>query len=177
MRKFLVVTLLASLVGLSCDQRTNPLNPQADVQITDVREVNTTINIELQALDSAGNNVVCVVTLDPERLEITFREQYGGRNAYITDFQVRYFEWNGQNLLPYTPLWGQTSIFVPAGSTATMNLNVFQWDVLRDLIQNPRPITAEIWIAGHDEAQNPFQFQFYHNIAVVVYGCTPAAGP
>ncbi len=178
-REILVVgAVLVFIAG--CDQRTNPLNPDAVVTVRDVREINTTIRIAISQVDST-NQVICEVMFDPGRLEITFQEEYGGQWATVYAYEVEYRDIDG-NPLGITTLRGQTYVRIPPRGQATVNLAVVTEEIANYLVfQNQAAAIAHVvlYVKGDYQGQTiegaglTYTFPFDHTIFVYFRGCSP----
>lgn len=170
--------LLVSLIltGGGCDQRTNPLNPDAVVTVREVKEINTVITMEEQQYtDPQGNTItICQVTFDPGRVEVVFQEEYGGQWATVYEYQVEYYDENF-NPLPYTPLHGYTSVRIPPLGQASVNVALLDNEIFQDLIFSGRTaVKAHLTLKVKGDYQGEttegaglvYTFDFYHDVVV-----------
>ena len=172
-------SVLLLLAG--CDQRTNPLNPDAVVTVRDVREINTLITMEQQQFtDPLGNTItICQVTLDPGRVEVVFQEEYGGQWATVYEYQVEYLD-EQFNPLPYTPLHGFTSVRIPPRGQASVNVGLVTNEIFDDLINTGRTVVKAhltLKVKGDYQGETTggaglvYTFDFYHDIFVQFRTC------
>lgn len=171
-RDLLLVVLPFVLAG--CDQRTNPLNPDAIVTVRDVREINTIIRLEEQFIQDPFGNVyfICQVEIDPGRVQVVFQEEYGGQWATVYQYEVEYLD-DQFNPIGLTPLWGTTSVRIPPRGQASVNVGLVTEQVLNELIaQNQTVIKARLTLRVKGDYQGEttggagldYTFTFYHDI-------------
>jgi len=178
-REILMVSSVLLLAG--CDQRTNPLNPDAVVTVRDVREINTQIHLDRQEItDPAGNTIIiCQVTIDPGRVVVVFQEEYGGQWATVYEYRVEYLD-EQFNPLPLTPLHGTTSVRIPPRGQASVNVGLVTNEVFSELSNLGRTVVkAHLTLKVKGDYQGEtvggagrvYTFDFYHDIFVVYRTC------
>ena len=172
-REILVLGAFLTLLA-GCDQRTNPLNPDAVVTVRDVREINTVIRMQEQFLQDPFGNVIiiCQVDIDPGRVVVVFQEEYGGQWATVYQYEVEYLDENF-NPLGLTPLWGTTSVRIPPRGQASVNVSLVTEQLLNELIaQNLTVVKAHLTLRVRGDYQGQttggagldYTFDFYHDI-------------
>ena len=174
-REILVLGVYLTFLA-GCDQRTNPLNPDAVVTVRDVREINTVMRIQEQIVQDpfGGTRVICQAEIDPGRVEVVFQEEYGGQWATVYQYEVEYLDENF-NPLGLSPLWGTTSVRIPPRGQATVSVGLVTEQLVNELInQNLTVVKAHLTLRVRGDYQGQttggagldYTFDFYHDIFI-----------
>lgn len=181
MRKGWILGMMAMMSGmLSCDQRTNPLNPDAIITVKNVEEINTRVELDQQlvTLPDGTSIFVCSITVDPERVVVTFQEEYGGQWATVYQYRVEYLDPDG-NPLGVSPLWGTTSVRIPPLGEGAVSVGLMTDELLNLLLTGTYPsikAKLELWVRGDYQGESmggglDYHFTFYHDMFVSFNGC------